>query len=86
MDKIDINIIDNREGRNEQFLPLFNSMTKQNFGKMEEGKYYCIDTRLVLNQFRNNIEMLFTRIQQSSIHRGIPINMFILRKEDDKNQ
>lgn len=82
MDKIDIKIIDNREGRNEQFLPMFNSMNKQNIGRMEEGKYYCIDTKLILNQFRNNAEMLFTRIQQSSLHRGITINMFILRKEN----
>lgn len=84
MDRIDINIIDNREGRNEQFLSMFNSMNKQNIGKMEEGKYYCIDTKLILNQFRNDTEMLFTRIQQSSIHRGIPINMFILRKNEEK--
>lgn len=82
MDRIDINIIDNRNGRNEQFIPIFNSMSKQNIGKMEEGKYFCIETKLMLNQFKNDTEILFTLIQQSSIHRGIPINMFILRKEN----
>lgn len=81
--KIDINIIENKEGRNERFLPLFTSMSRQNFGKLIENDYYCINTKLQLTHTNNQEELIFNTIQMNSANRGIETNMFIIRKNEE---
>jgi len=81
--KIDINIIENKEGRNDKLLPLFTSMSKQNYGKLVENAYYCVNTTLQLTHTNNEEEFLFNTIQMNSVNRGIETNMFIIRKEEN---
>lgn len=82
MFKIDIKIIDNKEGRNEIFLPLFMSMNQQGYGKLVENEYFCIKTSLQLNETRSKEELIFTNLQQHSAMNGIETNMFIIRKNE----
>lgn len=81
--KIDIKIIENREGRNDKLLPLFISMSKQNYGKLIENNYFCVNTTLQLTHTNNQEELLFNTIQINSANKGIETNMFIIRKNEE---
>lgn len=82
MFKIDINIIDNRKGRNEIFLPLFISMSKQGYGRLLENWYFCINTNLQLNEIKSKEELIFTNLQKYSAIKGIETNMFIIKTDE----
>lgn len=82
MFKIDINIIDNKEGRNEIFLPLFISMSKQGYGKLLENWYFCINTNLQLGEIKSKEELIFTNLQKYSAIKGIETNMFIIKTDE----
>ena len=82
MFKIDINIIDNRKRRNEIFLPLFISMSKQGYGRLLENWYFCINTNLQLNEIKNKEELIFTNLQKYSAIKGIETNMFIIKTDE----
>lgn len=69
-------VIDNREGRNEQFLPLFSHLYKSGQGKLEKN-YYLVNSNVYMTN-GDNISMLFTHIQNQAMRRGFNITMYYL--------
>ena len=62
-------VIDNKNGRNEQFLPLFNAMNKEGYGKLLENRYYIINSGMNVRQ-NSKETVTFALIQQQAIIRG----------------
>jgi len=79
--KTDILIINNQEGRNGKFLPLFNSLIQRNVGKLMENWYYCVSTDVFVN-VQSEEGILFTALQRHSYNRGIKYNLYIIKEEN----
>lgn len=69
-------VIDNREGRNEQFLPLFSHLKDSGQGKLEKN-YYIVNSNIYMNQ-RDKISILFSSIQNQAMKRGFNMVMYYL--------
>lgn len=74
---ISILVIDNKNGRNEQFLPLFNAMNKEGYGKLLENRYYIINSGMNVRQ-NSKETVTFALIQQQAIIRGFNYVMYYL--------
>lgn len=74
---ISLFIIDNKNGRNEQFLPLFIAMNRAGYGKLLENKYYIINSGMNVQQ--NSKETItFALLQQFAIMKGFNHVMYCL--------
>lgn len=69
-------IIDNREGRNEQFLPIFNLLSKQ-YGVLTKN-YFIIQSKYNFN-VSDDIGILFNSIQHISSINGFTDVMYIIK-------
>lgn len=74
---ISILVIDNKNGRNEQFLPLFNAMNKEGYGKLLENRYYIINSGMNVRQ-NSKETVTFALIQQQAIIKGFNYVMYYL--------
>lgn len=70
-------VIDNKSGRNEQFLPLFNAMNKEGYGKLLENRYYIINSGMNVRQ-NSKETVTFALIQQQAIIKGFNYVMYYL--------
>lgn len=77
---ISILVIDNKNGRNEQFLPLFNAMNKEGYGKLLENRYYIINSGMNVRQ-NSKETVTFALIQQQAIIKGFNYVMYYLHEK-----
>ena len=70
-------VIDNKNGRNEQFLPLFNAMNKEGYGKLLDRRYYIISSGMNVRQ-NSKETVTFALIQQQAIVKGFNYVMYYL--------
>ena len=74
---INLFVVENKNGRNEQFLPLFSAMNNAGYGKLVDKKYYIISSSMNVQQ--NSKETIaFTMIHQQAIMRGLNHVMYCL--------
>jgi len=72
-------IVDNKNGRNEQFLPLFVSLNVNGIGKLVENKHYIIDSDRMFAE--NDVKItIFNRIQQVSQLKGFSYVMYSIKQ------
>ena len=79
MDRVAINlfVVENKNGRNEQFLPLFFAMNKKGYGKLVDKQYYIIGSNMNVQQ--NSKETItFALIQQNALMKGFNHVMYYL--------
>lgn len=69
--------IENTKGRNEQFLPLFLDMKRQNIGKLIDKEYYIVESSLHINPVDRSSQT-FSLIQQNINSRGFNYIMYKL--------
>lgn len=74
---INLFVVENKNGRNEQFLPLFNAMNKEGYGKLLENRYYIINSGMNVRQ-NSKETVTFALIQQQAIIRGFNYVMYYL--------
>ena len=70
-------VVDNKNGRNEQFLPLFTAMNKAGYGKLEDKKYYIINSTMQVQQ-NSEATLAFAMIQNAAIMKGFNYVMYYL--------
>ena len=75
--QVNILVIENKNGRNEQFLPLFNAMNKEGYGKLLENRYYIINSGMNVRQ-NSKETVTFALIQQQAIIKGFNYVMYYL--------
>ena len=73
-------VIDNKNGRNEQFLPLFSTMNSNGFGKLLDKRYYIIHSSMQVHH-DNDSNTVFSLIQQQAIIRGFNYVMYYLHEK-----
>jgi len=73
-------IIDNRNGRNEQFLPLFNAMNNAGYGKLLDKRYYIIGSGMNVRQ-DSETNIIFAYIQQNAILKGFNYVIYYLHEK-----
>ena len=69
-------VVDNKNGRNEQFLPLFTAMNKAGYGKLND-KHYIINSTMQIQQ-NSESNMAFSLIQHIATTRGFNYVMYNL--------
>ena len=69
-------VVDNKDGRNEQFLPLFTAMKNAGYGKLEKN-YFIINSGMRVQQ-DNKTMLTFALIQNEAIRRGFSYVMYYL--------
>lgn len=77
---ITINQIENIEGRNEQFLPLFLEMKNRNIGKLIENEYFIIDANFNINPV-DKVSKLFFAIQSLAFNNNYKYVMYKLNED-----
>lgn len=72
--KQQIKIITNNNNRNEKFIPIFNHLVKQGYGKLEQ--HYCLcDTKLNINS-NVDYQLLFSVINMKCNSEGFSYIMY----------
>jgi len=69
-------VVDNKNGRNEQFLPLFTAMKNAGYGKLENN-YYIINSTMQVQQ-NSEATLAFAMIQNAAIMKGFNYVMYYL--------
>jgi len=69
-------VVDNKDGRNEQFLPLFTAMDKAGYGKFEKN-YFIINSNMQVQQ-NSKTTTTFGLIQNQAIRRGFSYVMYYI--------
>jgi hypothetical protein len=75
--EINLFIVENKDGRNEQFLPLFSAMNNSGFGKFVDKQYYIIASNMNANQ-NSKVTTTFALIQQAAMLKGFNHVMYCL--------
>lgn len=73
-------VIENKNGRNEQFLPLFSAMGKEGYGKLLNKQYYIVSSGMNVRQ-NSKETVTFALIQQQAIIRGFNYVMYYLHEK-----
>ena len=69
-------VVDNKNGRNKQFLPLFTAMKNAGYGKLENN-YYIINSTMQVQQ-NSEATLAFAMIQNAAIMKGFNYVMYYL--------
>ena len=67
-------VVDNKNGRNKQFLPLFTAMKNAGYGKLENN-YYIINSTMQVQQ-NSEATLAFAMIQNAAIMKGFNYVMY----------
>lgn len=70
-------VVDNKDGRNEQFLPLFTAMNKAGYGKLKDKNHYIIHTNMQVQQ-TDKATTTFSIIQNVAGMKGFNYVMYYL--------
>ena len=75
--EINLFIVENKDGRNEQFLPLFFAMNKKGYGKLVDKQYYIIGSNMNVQQ-NSKETTTFALTQQNALIKGFNHVMYCL--------
>lgn len=80
--KIDVQLVLNENNRLNDLIPMFKSMSSQNYGKID-GDFFIIGSHLTIKHNNKN-EFAFAMIQRNAQVRGIPIVCYSLKIKNDE--
>jgi len=72
-------VIDNRENRNERFLPIFTALKDSGQGKLEKN-YFLVTSQLYVQQ-SDSISTVFSSIQSAAMMKGFSYVMYYLNAQ-----
>jgi hypothetical protein len=78
--EINLFIVENKDGRNEQFLPLFTAMNKAGYGKLLDKRYYIINSNMQVQQ-TEKATISFSAIQNMATMKGFNYVMYYLHEK-----
>jgi len=75
--QIHIRILENKDNRFDKFIHLFRSLTGDGYGKLEKN-FFIIETSMILQNYRDEEQRIFSMIQSDGQRKGVIFNMFMI--------